>query len=658
MARLILFCAIGLTGGILASANAYAQNGDDTLKHLPPKQVEIVGQKESGIPVIDPRAVEIKTSAELSKETGSMLISDALRAMSSSLEIRRYGPLGSIALPSFRGLPPEYTTIYRDGIRLTNEQLGETDLGQLTLHGISRVELIPASSAILLGGDAIGAAIDLVSEIPDSSSLRLGTEQTTYDHSQGLPYQSYYLEATEKVIPSLSFFVAGSSDHSTGAFPFFQDSTHPSVVRANDSATLRNFSLNADWNADEQTTLRVTSNYFYASRGDPGTATTPGLGADFPKAHQEDDQGFLSLQAKHNWEDWTGNVSVNYQSQFESYIDPLAGEHDSSTNIIYGLSGHADGQIASWLHGYAGSDYLHTQLCGSTNISTTHSSTISRDRLDSYIAGLIIPIEPLHVSASLKSEYISDLSLFKLLPQAFAEYELMPSLVLNAAYSRSFNAPTLNSLYWKQGGNPNLQPEQGDNWQFATGYKHYWHSLYAEASITYFNAHILNEIIWSPITPTWEPINVGEVRSYGWEFRIKGRADIGEKLHLEIEESYTIDSALNITKSDVNFSKQLQYTSPTNSLFIAQIEHDDWGSLAALIRYRGHEFSDPANTVAGKLEPVTTLDLTMKSRTISIGYIGFFVLLGIQNVTDIQYQDVLNYPLPGRSYKFSIQLNY
>jgi vitamin B12 transporter len=655
---LILFCTLGLIGGILATTSAYAQSGDDTLKHLPPKQVEVVGQKESVIPVIDPRAVEIKSSAELSKQTGSMLISDALRAMSSSLEIRRYGPLGNIALPSFRGLPPEYTTIYRDGIRLTNEQLGETDLGQLTLHGISRVDLIPASSAILLGGNAIGAAIDLVSEIPDSSSLRLGTEQTTYDHSEGLPFQSYYLEANEKLSPSLSFFVAGSSDHSTGAFPFFQDSIHPSVVRANDSATLRNLSLNANWNADDQTTLRLISNYFYALRGDPGTATTPGLGADFPKAHQEDDQGFLSLQAKHNWENWSGNISAAYQSQFESYIDPLTNTHDSSTNIIYGLNAHADGQIISWLHGYAGTDYLHTQLRGSTNISSNQNSTINRDRLDSYLAGLAIPIEPLHVSASLKSEYISDLSLFKLLPQAFVEYELLPALELNAAYSRSFNAPTLNSLYWKQGGNPNLQPERGDNWQFAAGYKHHWNSLYTEASITYFNAHILNEIIWSPITPTWEPINVGEVRSYGWEFRITGRADIGEKLHIEIQENYTLDSALNIAKADINFGKQLQYTSPTSSLFIAQIEHDDWGSLAALIRYRGHEFSDPANTDGGKLQPITTLDLTMKSRAISIGSIGFFVLLGIQNVTDVQYQDVLNYPLPGRTYRFSIQLNY
>ena len=164
----------------------------DTIPRYPAKGVvEITAERPSGLTVVDARSVEIKPASALLRVTGSAIAAEAFRVLSSSLNIRRYG--SRLDCPSsFRGLPAEYTTVYRDGIQLTNEQLGETDLGQLTLHGISRVELIPASTAILLGGDAIGASIDLESEFANTTSLRLGTEQTGYTREGGLPEHGYY----------------------------------------------------------------------------------------------------------------------------------------------------------------------------------------------------------------------------------------------------------------------------------------------------------------------------------------------------------------------------------------------------------------------------------------------------------------------------------
>ncbi len=97
--------------------------------------------------------------------------------------------------------------------------------------GISYVELIPASSAVLLGGDAIGSAINLVSEIRDSNTLTIGSEQTMYDGSSGFPTQSYYAKASLKPLPSLSIVAGGSLDQSTGAFPFYQDSASECATR-------------------------------------------------------------------------------------------------------------------------------------------------------------------------------------------------------------------------------------------------------------------------------------------------------------------------------------------------------------------------------------------------------------------------------------------
>lgn len=151
---------------------------------------------------------------------------------------------------------------------------------------------------------------------------------------------------------------------------------------------------------------------------------------------------------------------------------------------------------------------------------------------------------------------------------------------------------------------------------------------------------------------------MGEVESKGIEFRASASANIDSKTSLHVEESYTWLDAKNITPGDSNYGKELQYSSPTRSLFIAEIDRSDWGSLTVLARYRGHEYSDPANTPSGKFQPVTTFDVNISSRELTFEGIGLKILLGVVDLTNEHYEDIINYPIPGRTYHFSIELNY
>src|SRR6187551_3535419 len=99
-------CAVQLLHGISTRAQSA-----DTIKHLPPKQIEVTAPKETGQPketsiqTVNPRLAQTKPAHELIRETGSAIASDALLALSSSLDMRKYGSLGGISIPSFRGLP-------------------------------------------------------------------------------------------------------------------------------------------------------------------------------------------------------------------------------------------------------------------------------------------------------------------------------------------------------------------------------------------------------------------------------------------------------------------------------------------------------------------------------------------------------------------------
>ncbi len=654
----LILTAVGC--GMARAQTADSASARDSIPRFPAHQVEITAQRESGLATVAARGVEITSAGSLIHETGSPIAANALTAMSSSLEIRSYGPLGSIAVPSFRGLPAEYTTVYRDGIPLTNEQLGETDLGQLTLHGVSRIELIPASAAILLGSDAIGAAINLESEFSDTASLRLGSEQTGYAHGSGLPENEYYASLASHPADHLRIMANGSLTHSTGQFPFYQDLTHTYVLRENNAAALRSASLNAEYAAGVNTLLQFISNYFYADRGSPGTVTTPYRGASSLDERLHDEQGLAAVKLYHSASEWSGWAAADYQNQYEYFEGASEGIGDTATNKLYGLTASANTILNPWLTGYAGADYLHSQLIGTENALPNSSPVIGRNEVHAFGAIALGPMARLTIAPSLRAQYVSDISTFELLPQALLEYTVINNLTIGAAYSRSFHAPTLNDLYWKGLGNPNLKPELANNGEVDVEYSPLVSGIKPVLRGTYFYTRAQNEIVWLPPANggEWRPVNVGVAESNGWEFTASGTLTIDRQTSLDISEGYTLLAAHNLTPGDTNYGKELLYSSPGRSLFTATIRREDWGSLAVVAHYRDREFSDAANTSEGILPAVATYDVTITTRDFSFEDIGFHCFLSVQNLTDASYEEALDYPLPGRSYRFSLELNY
>ena len=65
--------------------------------------------------------------------------------------------------------------------------------------------------------------------------------------------------------------------------------------------------------------------------------------------------------------------------------------------------------------------------------------------------------------------------------------------------------------------------------------------------------------------------------------------------------------------------------------------------------------NDKANNM---LQPATTYDLTVLTRDLPLGTIGIHAGLSVENITDLQYEEVQGYPLPGRTFKFTLEFNY
>lgn len=648
--------------GTLAGTSLFAQSQqEDTLRHLPAKTIEVTAPRPSDISVVVAREVEIKPTSELRTATASFLASDAIRALSSSLDIRRYGTLGAIALPSFRGLPAQYTTVYRDGIRVTNEQLGETDLGQLTLHGVSRVELVPSSAAVLLGADAIGAVINLVSSQADSNSLMVGTDQTTYARGSGWPENSYYANATLRCSDALKVSAAGSLDQSNGKFPFYQSSTGAYITRENNDAMLQSVNLNASYEIDPGSTLSLLSNYFSAERGSPGQVTTPHRGATYLDERLADRQAFEALKFEHTEDNWSVFGATHYQYQYESFVGKSEGLGDTGKNELAGIDLGSHVALNNSVAMFAGVSFLHSSFWGSSDAVTKPNEAILRDRITGYSAICWQPLDWIKATSGLRFETVSDVNTAQLLPQALLECEPVFGLHLSAAYSRNMLVPTLNALYWKDLGNPNLQSEQAKEVQAGIAYEHDILGVSTRLGSTFFDVRANNAIVWLPSQSNgsiWHPINIGTVETRGVELTCSLVAELGMHTILTLEESYTILHATNQTGGDANFGKEILYSSPTRSLLIASLSKTEWGSLTLSAHYRGHEFTDAANSLDEMLQPATVFDIMVASKTLNVARIGLRCLVSIQNLFDKGLEEVLDYPLPGRTYKLSIELSY
>ena len=107
------------------------------------------------------------------------VLTDGLQ-YSSGLKIHKTVKQGSKV--SMQGVDANYVLVLKDGLPFISPTGSETDLSQISLAGIERIEIIKGSGSALYGSSAMGGVINLISKETDISQLE-------FDHQQG-KYQS------------------------------------------------------------------------------------------------------------------------------------------------------------------------------------------------------------------------------------------------------------------------------------------------------------------------------------------------------------------------------------------------------------------------------------------------------------------------------------
>ncbi len=122
------------------------------------------------------------------------VLTDALQ-YSTGLKIQKTVKQGSKL--SIQGMDANYVLILKDGLPFISPTGSETDLSQISLAGIERIEIIKGSGSALYGSSAMGGVINLISRESDINVLELDIAQGQHQEGTTKPLQQHSVYASQ-----------------------------------------------------------------------------------------------------------------------------------------------------------------------------------------------------------------------------------------------------------------------------------------------------------------------------------------------------------------------------------------------------------------------------------------------------------------------------
>lgn len=222
--------------------------------------------------------------------------------------------------------------------------------------------------------------------------------------------------------------------------------------------------------------------------------------------------------------------------------------------------------------------------------------------------------------------------------------------------AKSYRVPTFNDRFWEPGGNPDLQPEKGLNYELGSKLSFCDDDFSGNIKLSVFYMNVDNWILWKNGGSYWYAENVQKVESKGIELMTDWTYKIG-KLKTTSGLNYTYTSAQRIdSKNNTNaLFRQLEYV-PLHS-----------GNIFTSSAIGKWDFSIDGNFAAEQFTNEEDEDILPAYFMLNLnaGYnlkLNYFNRLRISgalnNLLDTDYQSSFGYAMPGISYRMSVTYNF
>lgn len=497
------------------------------------------------------------------RESGAVDLFALLRR-EAGFEFSQNGGIGTVSGTFLRGAATNQVLVLVDGVRVASLTTGATQLDQLMLDQIERVEIVRGNVSSLYGSGAIGGVIQVFTR-----------------QGRGAPRASAELAAGGENTARLRLGFAG--EHGATRF-----SLNASGFRTGGFSAIRT-DIVPNANPDRDGYRNASLSASLAHRFAPGHEA--GLRLFSTDGRVEFDNAFGAPADRHHGATGVGSALVYSNNQLASrWLSRLSlsegrDRFDNFTNDNATSRTRTRNTELRWQN-----DLLvapeHTVTLGLEHLRQAVSSTTAYVRsgrdVDALAAGYVGRIGRHGVQLNLREERYSD---FGRARTYFAGYgfDLSSDWRVIASASRAFRAPTFNELFFPGFGNPALRPERSRSAELGLQYASGPHLARAVG----FRSRIVDLINPFPI------VNVNEAEISGLELSYRGVL-----WGAEVKASLTLQDP--VQKSAAGEAQLVRRAKSFGSLAIGK----SWGPwrasvelLASARRFDNHITAFPAQRV-------------------------------------------------------------
>jgi iron complex outermembrane receptor protein len=222
--------------------------------------------------------------------------------------------------------------------------------------------------------------------------------------------------------------------------------------------------------------------------------------------------------------------------------------------------------------------------------------------------------------------------------------------------ARSYRVPTFNDRFWIPGGNPDLKPEKGMNYELGTKFSYCDKNLSGNIKVNAFYMNIDDWILWRNGGSFWYADNVQKVESKGFEIL----TDINFKFWV-----LETVSGINYTYTS---TQRIESQSNTNALF-RQLEYVPLhsGNFYTTSTYKKFDFTLDGNYTGEQftneeteniLDAYFLLNFAAGYKFEINGNNKFKITGMLNNLLNADYQANWGYAMPGINYRISLTYNF
>lgn len=646
-----------------------AQEKEKTAWKIDLKTVEVTARRK--FEDIGATKTQIDTVALRESITNSL--ADVL-SQNTSIFIKNYGR-GTQATASFRGTAPSHTQVLWNGMKINSPMLGQVDFSLIPSYFIDDMNLWHGASSINVSGGGLGGAITLGNKKMAGDGSELNFIQGissfhTFDEFLRYRYAKGRFQTSTRIAYVNSRNDFKYVNYNKRNFDFTGDGGITYPTERNKNCNYRDLHILQElyYDAGEHH-FSLAGWYMDSKRG------VPMLNVNY----REDDESKSQQEQKTfrltgQWEKrgdrlkMTGNVGYTFDNTLYTYRGELG------TGGLAEMQ-HANSIVYTGFLKYGADYFLSEKWMFSANVSSNFHSVSSyekttkagydRTRLEASALAVVRyrPVPRLGFALNVREDYYG--SWTPVIPAGFIDVVLWPAygVVLKGSVARNYHYPSLNDLYFLPGGNPGLKTENGFTYDGGVEFTIKKSDRFSfRGEVTAYNSHIDDWIVWLPTYKGfWEPRNVKEVHSYGWELKGKAQAKFGAwtgYLDANWAQTRSINRGDPMNWADESIGKQLVYIPEFSSSVMGRL---GWKGFIFTYKYnyfseRYTTSSNEMQTKIGRLGSYYMNDISLEKR-FRVDPVDFTLKFSVYNLFNEEYVSVLSRPMAGRNYSFFIGIH-